>query len=193
MNKTKPLIIKIIIPLLIIAVIGVIWLVKTTEKKNNSVQSQDNISQENKVQNSDNNTSSDMFALAVSSVDFEKMFEYNIPVIVDYGSDSCVPCQQMAPVLEKMNKEMKDKAFIKFVDVWEYPEAAQNVPVQVIPTQILFDKNGKPYVPSDDLGIDFTMYSDRNTNEHAFTVHQGGLTEEEMKAILKDMGVADID
>lgn len=192
MNKTKPLIIKIIIPLLIIAVIGVIWLVKTTEKKNNSVQSQDNISQENKVQNSDN-TSSDMFALSVSSVDFEKMFEYNIPVIVDYGSDSCVPCQQMAPVLEKMNKEMKDKAFIKFVDVWEYPEAAQNVPVQVIPTQILFDKNGKPYVPSDDLGIDFTMYSDRNTNEHAFTVHQGGLTEEEMKAILKDMGVADID
>lgn len=192
MNKTKPLIIKIIIPLLIIAVIGVIWLVKTTEKKNNSVQSQDNISQENKVQNSDN-TSSDMFALSVSSVDFEKMFEYNIPVIVDYGSDSCVPCQQMAPVLEKMNKGMKDKAFIKFVDVWEYPEAAQNVPVQVIPTQILFDKNGKPYVPSDDLGIDFTMYSDRNTNEHAFTVHQGGLTEEEMKAILKDMGVADID
>ena len=39
------------------------------------------------------------------------------------------------------------------------------------------------------LSIEFTMYSDRNTNEHVFTVHQGGLTEEEMWAILAEMGV----
>jgi thioredoxin 1 len=33
------------------------------------------------------------------------------------------------------------------------------------------------------------MYSYKDTGEHAFTVHQGGLTEQQMRAILDDMGV----
>ena len=93
--------------------------------------------------------------------------------------------------LEKANKEFQGKAFIKFVNVWDYPDAANNVPVQVIPTQILFNADGTPFVPSDELSkkIQFDMYSHKNTGEHIFTVHQGGLTEEQMWAILKEMGV----
>ena len=33
------------------------------------------------------------------------------------------------------------------------------------------------------------MYSHRETGEHVFTVHQGGLTEEQMRMILKELGV----
>jgi thioredoxin 1 len=32
------------------------------------------------------------------------------------------------------------------------------------------------------------MYSYKETGEHAFTVHQGGLKEDQMRAILTDMG-----
>ena len=99
----------------------------------------------------------------------------------------------MAPVLEKMNEEMQGKAFVKFVDVWKYPEAAENVPVQVIPTQILFNSDGTPFVPSDELAqeIPFDMYHSKDTGEHVFTVHQGGISEEEMRLILTEMGVSD--
>ena len=34
------------------------------------------------------------------------------------------------------------------------------------------------------------MYTYKDTGEHAFTTHQGGMTEEQMRAILTDMGVA---
>lgn len=134
------------------------------------------------------------FSLAVTeAVDFEEMSSYGLPMIIDYGSDSCIPCKQMAPVLETMNKEMENKAFIKFVDVWKYTEAANNVPVQVIPTQVLVNADGTPFVPSDELAgqIEFIQYTSRDTGEHVFTVHQGGMTEEQMRLILAEMGVGE--
>ena len=93
--------------------------------------------------------------------------------------------------LEKANKEFYGKAFVKFINVWDYPDAANNVPVQVIPTQVLFNADGTPFVPSEELAkkIQFDMYSHRDTGEHIFTVHQGGLTEEQMWEFLKEMGV----
>lgn len=99
--------------------------------------------------------------------------------------------KQCSPALETLNEEMSGKAFIKFVDVWKYTDAANNVPIQVIPTQVLFNADGTPFVPSDALAaqISFTMYTHKETEEHVFTVHQGGLTEEQLRAILKEMGV----
>jgi thioredoxin 1 len=88
-----------------------------------------------------------------------------------------------------MNAEMQGKAIIKFVDVWKYTDAADGFPIQVIPTQVIINADGTPYVPSDDIGIKFTMYSTKDTNEHVFTVHQGGLTEDQMRLILADIGV----
>ena len=58
----------------------------------------------------------------------------------------------------------------------------------MIPTQVFINADGTPYMPRDDIEIKFDMYSFKDTGEHAFTVHQGGLTEEQMRAILADMG-----
>lgn len=35
----------------------------------------------------------------------------------------------------------------------------------------------------------FKLYSDQESGEHIFTVHEGGLTEEQMRLILAEMGV----
>ena len=43
----------------------------------------------------------------------------------------------MAPVLKTMNAAMRGKAIIKFVDVWKHTTAADEFPVQVIPTQVI--------------------------------------------------------
>lgn len=132
------------------------------------------------------------FTLHTEKIDLETLSAYKLPMILDFGSDDCIPCKEMAPVLKKMNAEMQGKAIIRFVDVWKYTDGADGFPIQVIPTQVLVTAEGKPYVPSEEMessGIRFTMYSTKDTKEHVFTVHQGGLTEEQMRLILKDMGV----
>ena len=126
----------------------------------------------------------------MESIDLEALKSHGLPIIIDFGSDFCIPCKAMAPVLKTMNSEMQGKAIIKFVDVWKHSEAADGFPIQVIPTQVLINADGTPYIPSDDIGIKFNMYSSKDTGKHAFTVHQGGLTDKEMRAILADMGVA---
>ena len=179
--------IKILVPVLIVTVIGGIWITKnSTENTTNNTP----VSQDGTVL-PDNLKDADFSLRETEAVDFEALSAYGLPIIVDYGADTCIPCKEMAPVLEKANKEFQGKAFIKFVNVWDYQDAASNVPVQVIPTQVLFNADGTPFVPSDELAkeIQFDMYSHKNTGEHIFTVHQGGLTEEQMWAILKEMGV----
>ncbi len=131
------------------------------------------------------------FPLNVEAVDLAELSLNNLPIIVDFGADECVPCKEMAPVLVALNAQMQGKAIVQFVDVWKNPEGASGFPVQVIPTQILVNADGTPYMPSDEVtgNIEFILYSDRDTEEHLFTAHQGGLTEEQLLMILHDMGV----
>lgn len=167
-KKDDMLWLKILVPVLIVAAIAVIFIVKNAPEEDAP------------------DLPDELFGLnATTEIDFAALAEYGLPVIVDYGADSCIPCKQMAPVLKTMNAEMKDKAFIKFVDVWKYGSAANNVPIQIIPSQVFFNADGTPYVPSDSLKKQiggFKLYN-------GFTVHEGGLTEDEMRAILAEMGV----
>lgn len=172
MDKKK--LVKIIVPVCIVLVIAGIWIFKNAKSDI-----------EPTVDNED-------FALEAVNIDLDTLAAYELPIIIDFGADSCIPCKEMAPVLKTLNAEMQGTAIIKFVDVWKNGEAAKDFPIQVIPTQVFINADGTPYVPGDsmaDSSIEFTMYSYRDTDEHAFTVHQGGLTEEQMRRILADMGV----
>lgn len=172
----KKLFVKILVPVLIAAALTIIWVVKTHPTPTPIDEQTGNVAD---------------FVLEATSIDLDALKEYNLPIIIDFGSDSCIPCREMAPVLITMNAEMQGKAIIKFVDVWKHPEAADGFPIQVIPTQVFINADGTPYVPSEDIEVEFIMYSSKDTGEHAFTVHQGGLTEDQMRAILADMGVTE--
>ena len=187
MEKKTALWVRILIPVLIVAIIGGIWIFKTVSEQS----AEDPSISQGTTELPDDLKGADFSLNATKQIDFAALSEYGLPIIADYGADSCIPCKQMAPVLKTLNAEMQGKAFIKFVDVWKYYEAAANVPVQVIPTQVFFNADGTPFVPSDELAkeIQFDMYSDKEGGKHIFTVHQGGLTEEQMRAILKEMGV----
>jgi len=127
--------------------------------------------------------------LITKTIDFEELRSSGLPVIIDFGADSCIPCKEMAPVLADLNKSLAGKAIIKFVDVWKYRDLSEGVPINVIPTQIFFDSTGKPFTPSDSLQVPLTMYSLKDTDEHVFTTHEGGLDKPQMLAILKEMGM----
>lgn len=66
-----------------------------------------------------------------------------LPKLIDLGAGKCIPCKMMAPILEKLKKEYADKFVVEFIDVWENPDEAKKYNIQVIPTQIFYDENGK--------------------------------------------------
>jgi thioredoxin 1 len=65
------------------------------------------------------------------------------PTVIDLGARTCIPCKKMAPILEAMATEYRGKASILFVDVHADKAAADRFKVQMIPTQIFFNAQGK--------------------------------------------------
>ena len=191
-NKTN--LFKIVLVLLIFAVIGGIWFLKNNEKNENTTLKNEQTEVKNEQSGTDSEQSSieDDFALhVVEALDLEKLKSYELPIVIDFGADSCISCKEMASVLKELNIELQGKAIIKFVDVWKYQKLAEGYPISVIPTQVFFDKEGKPYNPSDPEKVQVIMYSMKETNEHALTIHEGGMTKEQLISVLKEMGLGD--
>ena len=65
------------------------------------------------------------------------------PVLVDYWAEWCGPCKMVAPGLEELSEELKDKLTIAKLDVDNNKDSAIKQKVMSIPTLILF-KNGEP-------------------------------------------------
>jgi len=63
--------------------------------------------------------------------------------LVDIGADRCIPCRAMAPILAELRVEHADRLEVIFVDVWKDPSAGEPYGIQIIPTQIFFDREGK--------------------------------------------------
>lgn len=66
-----------------------------------------------------------------------------LPRLVDLGADQCIPCKQMAPVLEELKKEYAGRMTVDFIDVWKNPQAGKPYGIESIPTQIFYDPTGK--------------------------------------------------
>ena len=64
---------------------------------------------------------------------------------VELGSDSCVPCKEMRPVMAGIQKTFGDQVEIVFYDVWDDPAPANEYGVQMIPTQIFLDETGAEF------------------------------------------------
>ena len=67
----------------------------------------------------------------------------SLPMLIDVGADSCIPCRMMAPILGDLEKEYEGILTVQFVDAWKNPEEAQKYRVRGIPTQIFYDASGK--------------------------------------------------
>jgi thioredoxin 1 len=66
-----------------------------------------------------------------------------MPRVVDLGADKCIPCKQLAPILEELKKEYAGRVTVDFIDVWKNPKAGEPYKIRVIPTQVFFDADGK--------------------------------------------------
>lgn len=66
-----------------------------------------------------------------------------LPKLLDLGATKCIPCKMMAPILEGLKTEYAGRMNVEFIDVWENKDAGKQYGVEMIPTQIFFDSNGK--------------------------------------------------
>ena len=79
----------------------------------------------------------------VTDAAFEKtVLNSELPVVVDFWAPWCGPCKMVAPILDKLAKELAGKVVIAKVNTDEDPQWAQKYGVQGIPT-MLFVANGK--------------------------------------------------
>jgi thioredoxin 1 len=65
------------------------------------------------------------------------------PAVIDLGARTCTPCKKMAPILESLANEYRGKAGVLFIDVHDDKAAADKFRIQMIPTQIFFNAQGK--------------------------------------------------
>ena len=75
--------------------------------------------------------------------DFKKAIADGKPALVDFGSNSCVPCRQMRPLLKEIGSEYADKAKVLVIDISKNEELAREYKIQLIPTLVFFDAKGK--------------------------------------------------
>lgn len=64
---------------------------------------------------------------------------------LELGSDRCIPCRQMQPIMKEIAASFPEDVLVVFYDVWEDPAPARKYKVQLIPTQIFIDAEGKEF------------------------------------------------
>jgi thioredoxin 1 len=78
-----------------------------------------------------------------SEEDFSKALKSGRPVLVDFGSNTCMPCRQLRPILQEIKKEQEGKLELLVIDVYKHQNLAKEFRIQAIPTVIFFDSKGK--------------------------------------------------
>lgn len=88
-----------------------------------------------------------------------------LPKLLDIGAGHCIPCREMAPILEELKRDLAGKAEVVVIDLNEDPSAGDRYGIHLIPTQIFYDRGGKETLR-----------------------HEGFMSKEEILAQLKALG-----
>lgn len=70
----------------------------------------------------------------------EKVLQEKLPVLVDFYSDSCMPCKQLAPVLGDIEEEYEGKLQVYKVNVNFEESLTAEYQIMGAPTLILFQE-----------------------------------------------------
>ncbi len=64
---------------------------------------------------------------------------------IELGADKCIPCRRMQPIMKEIAEEFAGQVQVVFYDVWKDPRPARKYGIQLIPTQVFIDKDGKEF------------------------------------------------
>jgi thioredoxin len=78
----------------------------------------------------------------------EWKFEGDLPCIIDFYADWCGPCKMVAPILEELSEEYKDKVNVYKVDTEAQQELAAAFAIRSIPSMLFCPKDEQPQMAS---------------------------------------------
>jgi thioredoxin 1 len=82
-------------------------------------------------------------ALEITKENFEDIVKNNKIVVVDFWAPWCGPCRMIAPIIEELAEEYKDKGVaVGKINTDEQQELAMQFGIRSIPT-VLFIKDGE--------------------------------------------------
>ena len=80
---------------------------------------------------------------AVTDQDFkDTVLSAEVPVLVDFWAEWCVPCHMVSPVVEEIARDHAEALSVGKLNVDDNPETARRFGVMSIPTLIVF-KDGQ--------------------------------------------------
>lgn len=81
--------------------------------------------------------------VAVNDTNFKReVLESDIPALVDFWAEWCMPCHMVAPVVEEIARKYQGKLKVCKLNVEEGRKTASTYGIMGIPTLVVF-KNGK--------------------------------------------------
>jgi len=82
-------------------------------------------------------------ALEITDANFQKeVMDSDKVTLVDFWAAWCGPCRMIAPAIEELAEDFKDRAIVGKLNVDENPQVSAQFGVRSIPT-LLFIKNGE--------------------------------------------------
>ena len=79
-----------------------------------------------------------------------EVLKSELPVLVDFWAEWCVPCRMLTPLVEQLAEEYSGKIKVAKLNVDECPESANLFNIQSIPTLLVFNKGE---VVSQNIGV----------------------------------------
>lgn len=191
MNKTQ--VKKIISIILILVVVCILFGIYTYKNKKNQSTENNRISSETQ-DNSKINSSSNEGGNSNNSIETDEPIDYDgivkegKPLILIFGSEDCIACRQLKPVMEKLSDKYEGKIYIKYVDIVKHPDFYDNYRFQYIPSLIFFKNDGTPYIPSKEYVDEYNFEIAKDDSGNAkYTLHQGALPQEILENIIQEL------
>jgi thioredoxin 1 len=82
-------------------------------------------------------------APAISGPELDPTLRTGKPTVVEFGANACLSCREMKVVLARLRQAYGDRVAVVEIDLLKQQEIAQRHYIQLMPTQVFFDAQGR--------------------------------------------------